>query len=321
MKNISESSEKSYETKFEMYDFKHNKMGLPFSKVFYSNDLKLSIELLNIILLNKKYSFYIGAPKTSNTSEKFVLSYQTLLLLEHYNMLELLKVEPQKYYVSKSLKNAISNSIIDTKRNIKQLKIGYSLEVGNLYKDEIDYSEVLKKLKNIFAILQHINVKEVNYEIRDNLINISRNFISDIDIDSIYLAVDLDATIILDDLFTQKLINSNEQIKHINYINIYYFLNILSKVDLGEYYDTVKLMVSNNVKYILDKDGFKNIIQGYKEKGYNIQWFEEFIMVMDIEDEYYREIILNACRELYSLNYFNKYINELLIIIKVLKLA
>ena len=42
---------------------------------------------------------------------------------------------------------------------------------------------------------------------------------------------------------------------------------------------------------------------------------------MNTEDEYYREIILNACRELYSLNYFNKYINELFIIIKVLKLA
>lgn len=321
MKSISESSEKSYETKFEMYDFKYNKMGLPFSKVFYSNDLKLSIELLNIMLLNKRYSFYIGAPKTSNTSDKFVLSYQTLLLLEHYNMLELLKVEPQKYYVSKSLKNAISNSIIDTKRNLKQLKIGYSLEVGSLYKDEVDYSEVLKKLKNIFAILQYINVKEANYEIRDNLINISRNFISDIDIDSIYLAVDLDATIILDDLFTQKLINSNEQIKHINYINISYFLNILSKVDLVKYYDTVKLMLSNNIKYILDKDEFKNIIQSYKEKSHNIQWFEEFIRAMDIEDEYYREIILNACRELYSLNYFNKYINELFVIIKVLKLA
>lgn len=321
MKEISESSEKSYKMKFDLYEFKNNDIGLPFSKIFYGNDLKLSIELLNFILLNNQYSLYIGMySEENNELDKFVLSWQTLLLLEHYDMLDLLNIDSQKYYVTKSLKNEVLTSIIRIKSNIKQLKIGYSTKSEMLFKDEVDYSEILEKLKKIFKTIQNINTEDVSYDIRDTLVNISRDIISDIDIDGLYLASNIKATIVLDDLFTQKLINSSENIQSLKYVNISYFMKILSNINYSRYCDILKLMLDNKVKYIIEKESFKHIIQNYKKNGNTIEWFKEFIKAIDLDDEYLRNTVIEAYEDLSSIDSLDEYKDEFNIIREILSL-
>ena len=321
IKELSKSDEGRYELKLNMYNFKENSIGLPFSKVFYGEDLKKSIEILNIILFNDKYSFYISATEEDIYDDKIVLSYQTFLILEHYNMLDIILVNPKKYYAVNSLKKLILNTIIETKGKSKQLYIGYNFHSDNLYRNEKDYDVELRKLRNIFNVLDKINCNDIEYKVRDSLVNVSRSFINDVDIDIIYLAKELNSILIIDDLFIRNLINSNPETNNVKSMNIRYFLNILRKTDIVRYLDTVKQMVSDKVKYVLNKDDFKYIILNYKISGYNIKWFEELINEMTCEsDEYYRQIILMGCNELNRSENYKVIIEELLMIVSKLNL-
>ena len=91
-----------------------------------------------------------------------------------------------------------------------------------MYSYEKDCYEIIEKLKKINKVLQKINIEDISYQITDEIISYSRAFITDIDIDNVYLASKLNAGIIVDDLFTRKLINGC--FPSLGHNNISYFL-------------------------------------------------------------------------------------------------
>lgn len=58
MREIRIKDEESFENIFDIYN-SPDKMGLPFSKIFFGEDIKKSIEMLQYILLSEKNSYYI----------------------------------------------------------------------------------------------------------------------------------------------------------------------------------------------------------------------------------------------------------------------
>lgn len=313
MKEVSESSENNYKIKFDMYNFKDNEVGLPFSKVFYGDKLELSFELLNILLTNDKHSFYIGDNNNNFNCGNIVISYQTLLLLEHYNLLDIILKEPKKYYVSSSTRDTITSQIINLKQNSKQIMLGYNLEDDKMYRYERNYSEIIEKLKRINRVLHKINIEDISYEITDEIINYSSEFITDMDIDNIYLANKLNAGIIVDDLFTRKLINAC--FPSLVHNNVSYFLNKLLKDNPKMCYYVLEKMIKDKVKYVVNNEMFIEILTDYKKLGLDFEWFKDLISKMiEDNDHYYRSVMYSACQHFVTASETANYLNELLLI-------
>lgn len=313
MKEISKSSENNYKIKFDMYNFKDNEVGLPFSKVFYGDNLELSFELFNMILTNDNYSFYIGDNNNNFNCGNIVISYQTLLLLENYNLLDIILNEPQKYYISSSTRDIIATQIIELKQNSKKLMIAYSLEDEKMYSYEKDCYEIIEKLKKINKVLQKINIEDISYQITDEIINYSRAFITDIDIDNVYLASKLNAGIIVDDLFTRKLINGC--FPSLGHNNISYFLSKLLKDDPKICYCILEKMIKDKVKYVINNEMFIEILTNYKKLGLNFEWFKNLILKMiEDNDSYYRNVIHSSCQKIVTESDKINYLNELIFI-------
>lgn len=301
MREIGQMDEESYKQKFSMYNFEEGSIGLPFSKVIYGSDLKRSVQILNILINNSKYSFYIGINEKKFESDKIVLTYQTLLLLEHYDMLDIINKDINKYNICNSLKEVLLDTLIEGKRNVEQLFVGYDSITDTIYKQNRNYDEILCKFRNIINVINNIATHEVKYEVRDSLINICRSFLADIDVDTIYLAKKLNANLIIDDLFIRKLIQSNEFTNKINNSNVVYFLDKLLCDNPAKYYNTIKQMVEDKIKYIIDKDIFINILINYKYNGFDIEWFKSLVSDMTKDgDDYYKQIILTAGREVWE---------------------
>ena len=319
MKEITMGDKESIENIFDMYNFRDNNIGLPFSKIFFDEDIKKSIEIFNYILFSEENSYYIGNSEDNISNDICILSYQTLLLLEHYEILDIVTRDSRSYYISNKVKLKIMDAFLDIKKNKKSLYLHYDSEIG-LCKEERDNTIILDKLKRIIDLINKINHLEVDCKVRSNLMNLSRKWINEFDIETIYLAKELKGALIIDDLFIRKLINSDETTKKISHTNIISLLNILYEKDTTRYYNVLKKMVKNNVKYVLNKDHFKRFILEYKNYGYNIDYFQEIINDMQ-NDEYYREIILEACREIINSREHKDIIGELLLVIEVLNLV
>lgn len=319
MKEITIGDKESAEKILDMYNFQYNNVGIPFSKLFFGEDINKSIEIFNYILASEENSYYIGTSETNLNNDICILSFQTLLILEHYDILDIVTKDSKKYYVSNMLKSKLVETFLDIKKKKKGLYLHYDPEIG-LRKEERDYKIILNKLKNIIDLINKVECLQFDYRVRSNLINLGREWINEFDIETIYLAKELGGLLIIDDLFIRKLINSDETTKDINHTNIINILNILYEKDTIRYYNVVEKMIKNDVKYVMNKEHFKRLILEYKNYGYNIDYFQGIVNVIK-NDEYYREVILEACREIISSREHKYIVGELLLVIELLKLV
>lgn len=235
------------------------------------------------------------------------------MLLEHYNLLDIILKEPKKYYVSSSTRDTITSQIINLKQNSKQIMLGYNLEDDKMYRYERNYSEIIEKLKRINRVLHKINIEDISYEITDEIINYSSEFITDMDIDNIYLANKLNAGIIVDDLFTRKLINAC--FPSLVHNNVSYFLNKLLKDNPKMCYYVLEKMIKDKVKYVVNNEMFIEILTDYKKLGLDFEWFKDLISKMiEDNDHYYRSVMYSACQHFVTASETANYLNELLLI-------
>lgn len=302
----------------DRYNFRDDNIGLPFSRIFFDEDVKKSIEIFNHMLITEENNYYIGSFEDNINDDTYILSYQTLLLLEYYDILDIVIRDSESYYIPNKLKLKIIEAYSDIKKNQKSSYLNYDSETG-LFIEEIDNKMVLNKLNRIIGLISKINTSEVDYKVRSNLMNLSRKFINEFEIETIYLAKELKGVLIIDDLFIRKLINSNEDTKHIKHTNIVIILDELYIQEPVKYYIVVKNMIEDNIKYVLNRNHFKRLMLEYKDYGYNIDYFREIINSMK-SDEYYREIILEACKEIVDLNLQKYLFKELILVTNILNL-
>ncbi|MFJ7841283.1 hypothetical protein ACIQXG_17725 [Lysinibacillus sphaericus] len=288
----------------DFYNFKENITGLPISGLLLDkSELRDYAAECNYLLFNEHQYFYVPMPINSS-SENYVLSLSTLLLLNKFNLFKDLDKIKDKLTTPKYIFDRINNMIQNLTKEKEGAKGILNLHGDKLYSQMRDIEIIEAELTewiNILDFIEKISITSCNLT-SDTLLNSLSEVLINEDRFAIDLAYENQSCLIIDDLFISKVlpltkynnfsINStfgliySEQILDLNQT-----LDLLNDLIDKKYYFaiTANLLYELTIKILSTQESID-------------EYFSKFYILLRSKicvDPYYGEIIKEFIRLLY----------------------
>lgn len=236
--SLKENKEK-IEKQFELYNFSENKIGVPISFIS-GKDLQRFSDTLIAIFNMPSQPYYAGNP-IFHSSQKYVLSLSSLILLNHLNLLKNLEPIFEKFLFVENVENKV-RTVIKELNNIEENKVGrLNLTEDNQVYSHMHSNEELTEQKkfwiNILNFLSKIEKTNVKIEYSE-LHEVMTSVVFDEEFSAIELSKKSEYCLVIDDLFLRKVAHVMfEDIQTNNIVGLLVAENILRHEELEVFFN------------------------------------------------------------------------------------
>ncbi|GEM_PF-6569076 len=273
---LSESNNEQ-EKLIDSYMNEELEVGIPINII--SGDIIRVEQVIEFLLANKDYRFRAGIPKTIQKKQKVVLTTISIIILYKYKILDEF-IEYFDVYISQSMIITLEDLIQKLISKLGQMESYLHLIDERIVLNEIseiDKKDRIKKYKNLHKILSKCNIisKDIS---RSEFITFPEHAIYLPDIEALEIAKNLQAIIVVDDIFTMKLFSF---VVGGNISNVSGFFNSILFEDFEKWWDILKSLIKGKYEYTFDYQSLAILILFYNaDSPHKIKKFKKMIKLI-----------------------------------------